>query len=61
MLFFSFLFNDLYLFIPAVIAQIFNPVAELIIFIGMPTKKKEKAEIKIYSVIAEAKIRNSSI
>ena len=60
MLFFSFLFNDLYLFIPAVIAQIFNPAAELIIFIGMPTKK-EKAEIKIYSVIAEAKIRNSSI
>ena len=60
MLFFSFLFNDLYLFIPAVIAQIFNSVAELIIVIGMPTKK-EKAEIKIYSVIAEAKIRNSSI
>ena len=60
MLFFSFLFNDLYLFIPAVIAQIFNPVAEPIIFIGMPTKK-EKAEIKIYSVIVEAKIRNRPI
>ena len=30
---------DLYSFIPAVIAQIYNPIAELIISMGIPTKE----------------------
>ena len=38
--FFLFLIIDLYFLIPAVIAQIFNPVAELVISIGMPSKIK---------------------
>ena len=44
-----------YLF-PAAIAQIFNPIAELVIPIGM-SSKEAKAEIEIHPVIAEAKIR----
>ena len=56
MLFFFFLIINLYYLIPAVIAQIFNPIAELVIPIGMPTKEA-KAEIEIYPVIVEAKIR----
>ena len=54
------LFIDLYFLIPGVIAQIFNPIAELIIPTGIPIKKV-KAEIKIYPVIVEAKTRKSSI
>ena len=46
--FFSFFYIiDLYFFIPAVIAQIFNPNAELAITIGIPTKKT-KAEIETH-------------
>ena len=52
---FLFLFHIL---IPAVIAQIFYPFAELVIPIGTPNKE---AEIEIYSVIVEAKIRKFSI
>ena len=58
MLFF-FLIIDLYLLIPAVLAQTFNPIAELAISIGIPTKEA-KAEIEIHLVTAEAKIRKSS-
>ena len=58
MLFF-FLIIDLYLLIPAVLAQTFNPIAELSIPIGIPTKEA-KAEIEIHLVTAEAKIRKSS-
>ena len=55
--FFSFfLIIDLYVLIPAAIAQIFNPIAELVIPIGM-SSKEAKAEIEIHPVIAEAKIR----
>ena len=36
--------------IPAVIAQIFNPIAELVIPIGIPTKEA-KAEMEIRPVI----------
>ena len=43
-----FLIIDLYLLIPAVFAQIFNPTAELIIPIGIPTKEA-KAERKTSS------------
>ena len=58
MLFF-FLIIDLYLLIPAVLTQTFNPIAELAISIGIPTKEA-KAEIEIHLVTAEAKIRKSS-
>ena len=44
------------LLIPAVITQIFNPVAELIIPIGILTKKG-KAEIEMHPAIIEAKIK----
>ena len=44
---FFFLIIDLYFVIPAVIAQIFNPIAELVIPIGIPSKEG-KAEIEIH-------------
>ena len=54
---FLFLFlNYLYFLIPAVIAQVFNLIAELIIPIGTQIKEK-KAEIKIHPVIVQARIR----
>ena len=52
--FFFFLIIYLNYLIPAVIAQMFNPVAESIIFIGIPTKEA-KAEMETYPVIVEAK------
>ena len=55
-----FLIIDLNLLIPAAIAQIFNPIAELLITIGIPNKEA-KAEIKIHPIIVEAKIRKCSI
>ena len=42
--------------IPAVIEQIFNPMAEIVIPIATPTKEA-KAEIETHPVITEAKIR----
>ena len=45
-----FLIIDLYFLIPAVITQIFNPIAELVIPIGIPTKEA-KAEIEMHPVI----------
>ena len=54
--FFFFLIIDLYFLIPAAITQIFNPIAELVIPIGMPIKEA-KAEIDIHTVIVEAKIK----
>ena len=54
------LITDLYFLIPAVIAQIFNPIAELVIPTGIPSKEA-KAEIEKYPVIEEAKIRKCSI
>ena len=55
-----FLFIDLYFLIHAAIVHIFNPIAELIISIGVPSKEA-KAEIEIYPVIVEVKIRTCSI
>ena len=52
--FFFFLIIDLYLLISPAITQIFNPIAELVSPIGIPSKEA-KAEIEIYSVIVEAK------
>ena len=57
---FFFLIIDLYFLIAAVIAQIFNPIAELVISIGIPLKEA-KAEIEIHPVIIEPKIRKCSI
>ena len=58
--FFFILIIDLYFLIPAFIAQIFNPIAELIIPIGIPTKEA-KEEMETHPVIAEAKIRKCSV
>ena len=51
---------DLYFSVPPVIAQIFNPTAEFVITIGMPTIKT-KAETKMHSVTAEAERKKCSI
>ena len=58
--FFFFLIMDLYVLVTAVIAQIFNPIAELVSPIGIPTKEA-KPEIQTHPVTAEAKIRKCSI
>ena len=50
----------LYLLIPAVITQIFNPIAELVIHIEIPTKEAKK-EIETNPVIVEITISESSI
>ena len=55
-----FLIIYLYFLLPAFIAHIFNPTAELVIPIGMPSKEA-KAEIQIHSIIVENKIRKCSI
>ena len=58
--FFVFLIIELKFLIPATIAQIFNPIAELVIPVEIPSKEA-KAEIQIHPVIVEAKMRKSSI
>ena len=57
MILFLFLIIDLYFLIPAAIAQIFNPIGELVIFIGISITEV-KAEMETHPVIVEAKIRN---
>ena len=37
--FFFFLIMDIYFIIPVVVTQVFNPIAELVIPIGVPTKE----------------------
>ena len=49
-----------YLLIAAVLAQIFNPIAELVIPIEISTKEA-KAEMETHPIIVEAKIRKCSI
>ena len=46
--------------IPAVIAIIFNPAADLLTSLRIPTKEL-KAEIETHLVTPEAKLSNSSI
>ena len=58
--FFFFLISDLYLLIPAVITQSFNPIAELVIPIGILTKEA-KAEMEMHPVIVEIKMSQWSI
>ena len=55
--FFFFFFIELSFLIPAVIEQIFNPTAELVIPIGTQNKEA-KAQFEARPVIAGAKIRN---
>ena len=57
---FLFLFLDYWFLILAAIAQIFNPIAELVVPIRT-TNKEAKEEIEIHPVIVEAKIRNYSM
>ena len=58
--YFFFFIIDLYFLIPAAIAQIFNPIVERLIPIGIPIKEG-KSEIEIHPVIVEAKIKKCSI
>ena len=51
--FFFFLIIYLYLLIAAVITQIFNSIAELVIPMGIPTKEV-KAEMETHPVTVEA-------
>ena len=55
-----FLIIDLYFLIPAVMTQIFNPIVELAIPIGIPTKGA-KAEMEAHLVIVEIAISDCSI
>ena len=55
-----FLILDLHFLSPAVIAQIFNPVAELVTPIGISIKKA-KAEMETHPVIVEITISKWSI
>ena len=55
-----FLIIDLYFLIPAVMTQIFNPIVELAIPIGIPTKGA-KAEMEAHPVIVEIAISDCSI
>ena len=58
--FFFFLVIDLYFLISAAITQIFNPIGELLIPLGIPSKEA-KAEVEIHPVIVEAKIKMFSM
>ena len=57
---FFFLIVDLYILIPAVITQNFNPIAELVIPIGIPTKEAN-SETETHSVTVEINISKYSI
>ena len=57
---FFFLIIDLYFLIPAVIAEISNPIAELVTPIGIPSKEA-KAKTGRHPVIVESEIRKCSI
>ena len=59
MLVFLFLIIDLNFLIPAVIVHIFNPIIELVLPLGIPSKEA-KTEIEIHAVTAKAKIRKCS-
>ena len=51
---------DLYFRIPAAIAQMFSPITELLIPVGIPCKE-ENTEIQIHPVIVETKTRKCSV
>ena len=58
--FFFFLIIDLHFLIPAAITEMFNPIAELIMPIGIPTIKA-KTGMETYPVIVENTISKWSI
>ena len=58
--FFFFLIIDLCFLIPAVITQIFNPIAILVIYIGI-TAKEAKAVMKTHPVTVEINISKCSV
>ena len=53
--FLFFLFIELYVSIPAVITQIFNSIADIVIPIGIPTKET-KSDMETHPVIPETTI-----
>ena len=55
--FFFFLIIDLHILIPAVMAQVFDPIIELVIPKGIPSKVA-KVEIEIHPVVVEANGNN---
>ena len=55
-----FLITDLYFSTSPAVAQIFNPISELVIPIRIP-RKETKGEIEIHPLILEAKIGKCSI
>ena len=55
-----FLIIDLYFSIPAVVTQILNSIAELVIPIGLPAKEA-KEETETHPVTVEIKISKCSI
>ena len=55
--FFFFLIIHLYFLIPAVVQQISNPIAEIVISIGIPNKEA-KAEMETHPVLVEITISN---
>ena len=57
---FFFFIMDLYFLIPAAVTQIFNPITELVIPIGIPAKKA-KAEMEMHPVTVEIKMSRWSI
>ena len=54
------LITDLYFLIPAIITKVFNPIAELIIPIRIPTKET-KAEMAMHPVTVELGVSKCSI
>ena len=60
MILFLFFSLSTYFLIPTVITLTFNPIAELVIPIGI-TKKEAKAETETHPVIAEIAVSESSI
>ena len=60
LLFLLFVVIDLEVLITAVIMQIFNSIAELVIPIGIPTKE-EKAEMEKHEVTVQVKISKCSV
>ena len=57
--FFFFFIIDLYFLIPAIITQISNSTAELVMHAAVPSKEA-KVEMKIHSVTVETKINKRS-
>ena len=60
MFLFLFLFLDLYLLIPAVTTQIFNPIAEIAIPVEVPIKEA-KSEMEMHPVIVEITVNECLI